>query len=79
MSPSDDRQFEHDVFVSYATANNGDGWVSSFVTNLKTQLDAELGRSPTQRIWWDETSINPEARLTEQIRAKVTQIGRAHV
>lgn len=73
MSPSENCQFEHDVFVSYATANNGDGWVSSFVTNLKTHLDAELKRSPTQRIWWDETSINPEARLTEQIRAKVTR------
>jgi hypothetical protein len=49
--------YDHDVFVSYAHIDNErfgsqDGWVTSFVGNLKKLLDMALGRRDTV-IWMD--------------------------
>jgi hypothetical protein len=68
------RDLDCDVFVSYATVDNGFGWVSAFVEHLKTSLNAAVGLRSEQRIWWDKTNIDEDAPLTDQIRARAAQV-----
>jgi hypothetical protein len=54
------RDYEHDVFVSYASVDNqppvgvDNGWVTYLVMELKRVLAEELGRSEEVAIWMDQ-------------------------
>ena len=66
--------FDHDVFVSYATVDDspkGNGWVTAFVELLRERLAAAYGRRHENRVWWDRSSIDEEAALTQQISDRV--------
>ncbi|MFN7765752.1 MAG: TIR domain-containing protein, partial [Planctomycetaceae bacterium] len=59
--------FENDLFISYATADNRHGWIDAFVQELREPL-ASLVRPAEPRIWWDRSHIEEEGALTDQIR-----------
>jgi len=59
-----------DVFVSYATANNEDGWVTKLRGELQKRLDEALGRRDAAHIWMDSQLRGNEPfddQLTEQV------------
>jgi TolB-like protein len=67
--PSIRPDFEYDIFVSYRQKDNKvDGWVTSFVSSLKAELDATL-KNPVS-IYFDE---NPHDGLleTHQVNASL--------
>lgn len=51
--------FEHDVFISYASVDNhppvsvSKGWITTLVQELQRVLDIELGRNDRANIWMD--------------------------
>jgi hypothetical protein len=65
--------FKHDIFISYAHANNeslmedDDGWVTKFYENLTQFLTAELGRREYFSIWRD----NDKLRGNDDFEAKL--------
>ena len=61
--------YKHDIFVSYATADDQHGWVTEFVNELTIQLDALLGRTGACDVWWDRADLDEAARLSEQFKA----------
>ena len=48
--------FAHDVFVSYARANNHDGWVARFVERFRNSLTERLTKEKA-RIYFDDESV----------------------
>ncbi|MEX1027229.1 MAG: toll/interleukin-1 receptor domain-containing protein [Candidatus Paceibacterota bacterium] len=71
-------QFDCDVFVSYATANNQSfaqdkpGWVTSFRDILKTMLDEGLERRGASEVWMDY-KLRGNELFDEQLRKKVSK------
>jgi WD40 repeat protein len=72
MSPSDDRQFQYDVFISYSTNSNRHGWVTAFVEELQAGLKGQLPAERPPRIWWDVNRIEEDGPLTTQIGEAVS-------
>jgi len=64
--------FEHDVFVSYATADNNtpseNGWVTTFVGCLGEEIKLALKADSDTKIWFDRTHIDGEEDLPKHIR-----------
>jgi hypothetical protein len=58
--------YKHDIFVSYARADDQFGWVTEFVNALTIQLDALLGRKQACDVWWDRADLDEAAQLTKQ-------------
>lgn len=65
--------YEYDVFVSYARANNQQGWVGEFKSQLEIRLNEKLGRIGLARIFFDTTAIPGNQPLTDTIRDAVTK------
>lgn len=71
-------QFECDVFLSYATANNPSigrdkpGWVTSFRDVLKPMLDEGLDRRGASEIWMDY-KLRGNEPFDEQLRDKISK------
>lgn len=69
-------QFECDVFLSYATANNHSmardkpGWVTSFRDVLKPMLDEGLERRGASEVWMDY-KLRGNDPFDEQLREKI--------
>lgn len=59
----------HDVFVSYAQANDHDGWVTRFKDKLTDFLNERLDSEP--RVFWDEQSLKPNDELDSAITEAV--------
>jgi len=65
--------FAHDVFISYAHANNrkltkdDEGWVTKFAESLGNFLEAELGRREYFSVWRDRD----ELRGNDDFEAKI--------
>jgi hypothetical protein len=62
--------FQHDVFVSYARADDivdasGRGWVSQFVDSLTCALKQRLGGSKEIRVFFDTTDLSSNQQLNE--------------
>lgn len=72
--------FECDVFLSYATANNqpiakdAPGWVTSFRDVLKTMLDEGLDRRGASEVWMDY-KLRGNEPFDDQLRKKVARSG----
>ena len=66
--------FDCDVFVSYATANNQEPfkWVTAFRDVLKSCLNEGLDQRDVGEIWMDYKLAGAE-RFDDQIREKVTK------
>lgn len=50
----------HDVFVSYASENNREGWVGQFVKRLGSELEEQFGRrrfSAERSIYFDQREL----------------------
>lgn len=78
---SDKETYEHDVFISYACAENeipagaSDGWVTVFVRTLKQELaKTSLGKRVGVRVWWDEKSIDRTEDLQKQLIATLPRV-----
>jgi hypothetical protein len=71
-------EFDSDVFVSYATANNQEltagkpAWVSSFRNLLEKLLDEGLDRRNASKVWMDDRLRGNEP-FDEQLRDNVTR------
>ena len=60
-----DRDYDHDVFVSYARADD-DGWVQGLVSDLRVFLRRQLrGREP--RIFFDTRSVRPGDKVPKEL------------
>jgi hypothetical protein len=64
--------FEYDVFISYAAvddrepvAENGQGWVTTFVRNLEMVLASRLAGREKLRIYFDRRNLGGNHELTE--------------
>jgi hypothetical protein len=70
--------FECDVFVSYATANNqaiaknAPGWVTSFRDVLTPMLDEALDRRGASEVWMDYKLLGNEP-FDDQLRERVAK------
>ncbi len=65
------RGFQHDVFVSYATADNTpaeNGWITAFVSCLGEEVKSALKARSDVEIWFDRTHIDGEEDLPKHIR-----------
>lgn len=60
--------FECDIFISYAHANNDDGWVTYFHSELQSALD---GLMEGVTIWRDERRLNSNTRFDPEIEKQV--------
>ncbi len=64
---------QHDLFISYGSVDDqsGDtgeqGWVSSFVDDLKKRLSERLGRRDSFLFWKDEEQLSRHVDFAEQI------------
>lgn len=65
--------YKHDIFISYARvdddSDSGDGWVTTLVKKLESQLAEKLGRKNSFSLWMDHqlagnTPITPEILQT---------------
>lgn len=79
MSATNTKQphgFEYDVFVSYAQANDHDGWVTRFKDKLTDFLNERLEWTP--RFFWDEQSIgindDLDTKITESVRNSAVMV-----
>jgi hypothetical protein len=61
----------HDLFISYATENNRDGWVEQFVTTLSNELGQLLGRqfAPKDSVFWDARDIETAQSVPDRVTA----------
>ncbi len=64
-------EFECDVFVSYATANDQLGWVTALRDAFKKFLDEALGRRNASEVWMDY-KLRGNEPFDEQLRNQVT-------
>ena len=62
---------QYDVFVSYAQANDHDGWVTRFKDKLTDFLNERLDNEP--QIFWDEQSLKPNDDLDSTITRAARQ------
>jgi hypothetical protein len=65
--------FEHDVFISYASENNRDGWVTSMVRVLAEELGRELERLlgrqfSRESVFFDTTELRPGQKFPEALQ-----------
>lgn len=61
----------YDIFVSYASENNRDGWVSQFVKRLGWELEEQLGRrrlSSDQSIYFDQRELRAGDNFPEGLK-----------
>lgn len=64
--------FRHDIFVSYAHVDNipwhgvQDGWVTTLIANIRTELATLLGRTDAYSLWMDD-KLAKDVELTPQI------------
>jgi hypothetical protein len=75
--------YEHDIFVSYARADDRPysdlqagrepptGWVGTLVRQLKNELGQKIGRGDACKIWFDNHSQRGNDTLTEEIAAQL--------
>ena len=61
----------HDIFISYASENNQDGWVEQFQALLGTELTALLGRKfvPKESIYFDKTDLRIAQNFSDELTA----------
>jgi len=68
--------YVHDVFVSYAQANDHDGWVTRFKDKLTDFLNERLDTQP--KVFWDEQSLKPndelDSAITEAVRRSAVMV-----
>jgi hypothetical protein len=68
--------FENDIFISYAHADNTEGWVSSLETRLKNRLQ-QLDRKTAVTIWRDPKLGGADIfsdRIYKQIKASALMV-----
>jgi hypothetical protein len=68
------KSFQHDVFISYAHADNapdvsGKGWVAEFVAHLECALKQRLGGTDALKIFFDSRNLNSNQQLHELLGA----------
>jgi hypothetical protein len=66
MAVGAEQFFKHDVFISYARADNATGIVSALGAQLKEFLAPMLRREPS--IWFDDWSLDVKSDIASQIR-----------
>src|ERR1044071_5377804 len=62
----------HDLFVSYASENNRDGWVTQFVQALGRELSELLGVrqfNPKESIFFDQRSLEIAQSFPDELAA----------
>lgn len=61
----------HDIFISYASENNQDGWVEQFQSLLGIELTALLGRKfvPKESIYLDKTELRIAQNFSDELTA----------
>jgi len=68
---------KYKIFISYAHIDNqtiaNQEWVDEFHKNLSNNIAVQLGRREYFDIWFDKTSLQGHARLTEEIKSKVRE------
>ena len=68
---------KYKIFISYAHIDNqtiaNQEWVDEFHKNLSNNIAVQLGRREYFDIWFDKTSLQGHARLTEEIKSKVCE------
>jgi GTPase SAR1 family protein len=70
---SENPAFVYSVFVSFATVDNGSGWVDSFCETLKTNLNEQLGTRDPNRVWFDKERVEKHFPLAAQIEKRVRE------
>jgi hypothetical protein len=60
--------FDCDIFISYAHANNDDGWVTHLHNELQSALD---GFMEGVTIWRDENKLNSNTRFDPEIEKQI--------
>lgn len=64
------KNFQHDVFISYAHADNeGEAWVSQFVQQLECAVKQRLGGKIAPKIYFDAKCLNANHPLPELLEA----------
>jgi hypothetical protein len=72
-SPATKNRPHYDVFVSYSTLDNADGWVTEFIARLKNYINQQLGERDSNRVWWDQDRVESMEPLTPQIQDRVSR------
>ncbi len=60
--------FEHDVFISYAHQDNGEGWIEDFRKTLMWRIDHHLGCRGKLSVFRDEDSLRRNQLVTHSLR-----------
>ena len=61
--------FHHDIFISYAHADNGDGWVRDLFEALKSRIRQYLGSRDRVEIYFDERKLEGNEHLDALLAA----------
>ena len=59
--------FEHDVFISYAHQDNGEGWIEDFRKTLLWRIDHHLGCRGKLSVFRDEDSLSRNQLVTHSL------------
>jgi hypothetical protein len=65
----------HDIFISYASENNRDGWVDQFHSALANELTDLLGRKfvPKESIYFDKRALEIAQDFTRELSTAAAQ------
>src|SRR5260370_37124944 len=66
-------RFDPDIFISYSSVDNSDGWVNEFHQQLETKLAEFLGRKPI--VWRDAERLTIEEQFQGAILSSLTNAG----
>lgn len=61
--------FEYDVFISYAHADNESGWVNDLHKTLTSRIDQYLGSRGRLRVWFDQRRLLGNEVFDDSIRS----------
>ena len=70
---AEEKKPSYDIFVSYSSIDNEQGWVADFVKNLKSSLSQHMGVRDPNRVWWDQERVDSLEELTPQIKDRVSR------
>ena len=66
---------DHDLFISYASENDRDGWIRNWMTALKSELLQQLGKDFSERngIFLDDTALRVGDNFPERIEVAASR------
>jgi hypothetical protein len=66
------KDFDCDIFISYAHVDNLEGWVDKFLQKLRIRLLQVLGKQLPITIWWD-TQLDPNQLFDNVIEDRINR------